>query len=291
MFPFRNESKELNDDTRRMTGGSFVPLSDGVTHYELGNITRESTVVLVHGFSVPYFIYDPTFHFLTQRGFRVLRYDLFGRGFSDRPHADYNIDLFVRQLSDLLDALRLTRPVNLVGLSMGGPVTAAFTARHPERVRSLTLIDPAGARAIPETRMLKLVKLPFIAEAILFLVGSEPFVKHAAKDFFDPKLVEQFLDKYRVQMRYKGFLRAMLSSTRNGMLGSFLDVYRHVGQMSKPVLLFWGRNDQTVPFEYSSDLCAAIPDLEFHAIENCGHIPHYERAEAVNPVLLEFLSR
>jgi pimeloyl-ACP methyl ester carboxylesterase len=291
MFPFRNESRELNDDTRRMTGGSFVPLSEGVTHYELGNITRESTVVLVHGFSVPYFIYDPTFHFLTQRGFRVLRYDLFGRGFSDRPHAPYNIDLFVKQLGELLDALRLTRPVNLVGLSMGGPITTAFTARHPERVRSLTLIDPAGARAIPETRMLKLVKLPFIAEAILFLVGGEPFVKHAAKDFFDPQLVEQFLEKYRVQMRYKGFLRAILSSTRNGMLGSFLDVYRHVGRMSKPVLLFWGRNDQTVPFEHSSDLCAAIPGLEFHVIENCGHIPHYERADIVNPILLEFLSR
>jgi pimeloyl-ACP methyl ester carboxylesterase len=291
MFLFRTESKELNDDTRRMTGGSFVPLSDGVTHYELGNITRESTVVLVHGFSVPYFIYDPTFHVLTQHGFRVLRYDLFGRGFSDRPHAPYNIDLFVKQLGDLLDALRLTRPVNLVGLSMGGPVTAAFTARHPERVRSLTLIDPAGVRAVTETRMLKLVKLPFMAEAILLLVGGEPFVKYAAKDFFDPKLVEQFLDKYRVQMRYKGFLRAILSTTRNGMLGSFLDVYKHVGRVSKPVLLFWGRDDQTVPFEYSSDLCAAIPNLEFHAIENCGHIPHYEKPEAVNPILLEFLSR
>jgi pimeloyl-ACP methyl ester carboxylesterase len=291
MFPFRTETKELNDDTRRMTGGSFVPLPDGVTHYELGNMTRDSTVVLVHGFSTPYFIYDPTFHFLTQRGYRVLRYDLFGRGFSDRPDTRYNIDLFVRQLSDLLDALRLTRPVNLVGLSMGGPVTAAFTARYPERVRSLTLIDPAGARAVPETRMLKLVKIPFIAEALLFVTGSEPFVKHTARDFFDPKLVEQFLDKYRVQMRYKGFLRAMLSSTRNGMLGSFLEVYKRVGKLSKPVLLFWGRNDKTVPFENSNDLCAAIPHLEFHIVENAGHIPHYERPDEVNPILLDFLSR
>jgi len=291
MFPFRTETKELNDDTRRMTGGSFVPLPDGVTHYELGNITRDSTVVLVHGFSTPYFIYDPMFHFLTQRGYRVLRYDLFGRGFSDRPHVDYNIDLFVKQLSDLLDALRLTRPVNLVGLSMGGPVTAAFTARYPERVRSLTLIDPAGARAIPETRMLKLAKLPFIAEALLFVTGSEPFVKHTARDFFDPKLVEQFLDRYRVQMRYKGFLRAMLSSTRSGMLGSFLEVYKRVGKLSKPVLLFWGRNDTTVPFEYSNDLCAVIPHLEFHIIENSGHIPHYEKPDEVNPILLNFLSR
>src|SRR5512143_396463 len=120
MWASRTETKELNDDTRRLTGGSFVPLSDGVTHYELSNNTREQTVVLVHGFSVPYFIFDPTFHFLSQHGFRVLRYDLFGRGFSDRPDTKYNIDLFVRQLTELLDALRLSPPLNLIGLSMGG---------------------------------------------------------------------------------------------------------------------------------------------------------------------------
>ena len=157
-FPFRTETKELDDEARRMTGGSFVQLSDGITHYELSNITRDQTVVLVHGFSTPYFIYDPTFHFLTQNGFRVLRYDLFGRGFSDRPQLPYNIDLFVKQLSDLLDALRLARPVNLIGLSMGGPATAAFTMRFQQRVKSLTLIDPAGARSLAETPMLKLIK-------------------------------------------------------------------------------------------------------------------------------------
>jgi pimeloyl-ACP methyl ester carboxylesterase len=35
----------------------------------------------------------------------------------------------------------------------------------------------------------------------------------------------------------------------------------------------------------------AIPHAEFHAIENCGHIPHYEKPEIINPILLEFLSK
>jgi pimeloyl-ACP methyl ester carboxylesterase len=274
-----------------MTGGSFVQLADGVTHYELSNITREQTVVLVHGFSTPYFIYDPTFHFLTQNGFRVLRYDLFGRGFSDRPHVRYNVDLFVRQLSDLLDALRITRRVDLVGLSMGGAVTAAFTARHPQRVRSLTLIDPAGARSLGESPMMKLVKLPLLPELIVAVAGGEAFIHHNAKDFFDPKLVEHFKSVYRVQMKFKGFMRAMLSSVRNGMIDSFLHEYQRVGKLGIPVLLFWGRNDATVPLEHSNDICAAIPHLEFHMIENCGHIPHYERPEQVNPSLLSFLRK
>lgn len=289
MFSFRSETKELNDATRRLTGGSFVQLSDGVTHYELSNITREQTVVLVHGFSVPYFIFDPTFHFLTQNGFRVLRYDLFGRGFSDRPDTDYNIDLFVRQLADLLDALRLTHPVTLIGLSMGGPITAAFTSRYPQRVAKLVLIDPAGARPVVLSKLLQVATKPVIGETLLALVGNGNLVKHVASDFFDKELVEHFQQRYRVQMQFKGFRRAILSTIRNNMLASFIDTYRKVGHLNIPVMMIWGRQDTTVPLKHSEDLCAAIPTIEFHVIEDCSHIPQYEKPERTNPLLLEFL--
>jgi pimeloyl-ACP methyl ester carboxylesterase len=285
------ETKQLDGEARQSAGGSFIQLPDGVTHYELSNPDREQIVVFVHGFSVPYFIFDPTFEFLTQNGFCTLRYDLIGRGFSDRPRARYNIDLFVRQLLDLLDALRFTRPVNLIGLSMGGPITATFTASHPERVRSLTLIDPAGVRPVSLSPTLKAMKLPGIAEAVFGLVGSESLLKSAAKDFFDPEMVGMFLDKYKFQMQYKGFKRAILSSIRNGMLGSFIEMYKSVGKMGKPVSIFWGRNDMTVPFEHSKDLRAVIPNAEFHVIEDCGHIPHYEKRGEFNPILLDFLRR
>ena len=61
----RDEIKELNDEVRSHTDGSFIQLSQGYTHYELGGNPVNEPVVLVHGFSVPYFIYDPTFQFLT----------------------------------------------------------------------------------------------------------------------------------------------------------------------------------------------------------------------------------
>ena len=285
------ETKQLNDEARRSAEGSFIQLPNGVTHYELTNSDDEETVVFVHGFSVPYYIFDPTFDFLTWSGFRVLRYDLFGRGFSDRPRTRYNIDLFVNQLHDLLDALRLTRPVNLIGLSMGGPITGTFTARFPERVKSLTLIDPAGVRPVSLTPMLKAMKLPGVVEAVFGLVGSDAMVKGAAKDFYDPELVGMFMDRYKVQMQYKGFKRAILSSIRNDMLGSFVESYKRVNGSKIPVLLFWGRNDRTVPFEYSAELRAVLPDAEFHVIEDCGHIPQYEKPDEFNPILLEFLKR
>jgi pimeloyl-ACP methyl ester carboxylesterase len=98
-----------------------------------------------------------------------------------------------------------------------------------------------------------------------------------------------FIDKYKVQMQYKGFKRAILSSVRNNMLGSFIESYKNVGGLNIPVQLIWGRNDMTVPFEHSKYLLAAIPQADFHVIEDCGHIPHYEKPDEFNPLLIKFL--
>ncbi len=140
-FICRGETKDIDDDIRASTSGSFIRLSNGFTHYELCGPDSGQSVVLIHGFSVPYFVFDPTFNFLVSAGFRVLRYDLFGRGFSDRPYTRYNLELFVNQLKDLLCALNIKR-VNLIGLSMGGAISSAFTVSFPESVRRLILIDP-----------------------------------------------------------------------------------------------------------------------------------------------------
>jgi pimeloyl-ACP methyl ester carboxylesterase len=289
-FPYLGESITLNGTTRNGLPGSFITLPSGVTHYEEGGDPNGPPIVLVHGFSVPYFIYDPTFEFLSSRGFRVLRYDLLGRGFSDRPVVQYNAELFASQLWELLEALNF-RNIALAGLSMGGAVTASFMDRHPRMVSKYILIDPAGAKPVSISPMLKAVRMPGIGELVLGLFGSGSMVKGIAADLFTPELVAEFQEKYKVQMRYHGFKRAILSTMRNGMLDSFMDTYRRVGAMKKPTLMFWGRQDKTIPFEHSADILAAMPHAEFHVLENCGHIPHYERPGEVHEILLEFLRR
>src|ERR1017187_5282006 len=79
---FRKENTELyslDESVRKNAPGSFIHLSDGITHYELSGPDTGKLVVLVHGFSVPYYIWDSTFSRLVQQGFRVLRYDEYGR--------------------------------------------------------------------------------------------------------------------------------------------------------------------------------------------------------------------
>lgn len=289
-FPYLGETLPLNEQTRKELPGSFIALPSGVTHYEEGGDPKGQPVVLVHGFSVPSFIYDPTFEFLSKQGFRVLRYDLLGRGFSDRPAAQYNAGLFVNQLWELLEALDF-KNICLVGLSMGGAVTSSFIDHHPRVVSRYILIDPAGARPVSISPMLKAVRMPGIGELVLGLFGSGNMVKSIASDFFSPELVAQFQEKYKTQMRYQGFKRAILSTMRNGMLDSFIETYRRVGILKKPTLIFWGRQDKTTPFEHSTDILNAMPHAEFHAFDHCGHIPHYERPGEVNEILLEFLRR
>ena len=288
IFPYISETKELNEATRSKAPGSFVGLSDGYTHYELGGPQGGQPVVLVHGFSVPYFIWDPTFAFLTASGFRVLRYDLFGRGFSDRPNLRYDIDLFCKQLRELLDTLGLDH-VNLIGLSMGGPISATFTVHYPERVRKLVLVDPAGASPVTFSRVLKAATTPGFGELALGLFGSRGLSRGVKSDFYDPAHVKAFVQRYMLQMEFKGFMRALLSTMRSGMLGDFMEAYRKVGKQGTPTLLFWGRDDKTVPFKHSENICNAIPQTEFHAFDRCGHIPHYEKPDEASPLLLEFL--
>lgn len=97
-------------------------------------------VVFLHGFALDSRMWDPQFAALAAR-FRVIRYDLRGYGRSALPRAGSQYS----QLDDLLallDRLGVAGPVHLVGQGMGGRYALEFALLHPERVKSLALLDP-----------------------------------------------------------------------------------------------------------------------------------------------------
>ena len=145
---------------------------------------------------------------------------MIGCFFLDRPHVQYNIDLFVNQLTELLGALNI-KQVNLIGLSMGGAIVSAFTVNFPERVGRLVLIDPVGIQSMPLSWMYKVAILPGVSELISGLVGTDRIVQRVACDFFNPKHIKIFENVYRVQMQYRGFKRAILSTLRNKTAAGF----------------------------------------------------------------------
>jgi len=280
------ERTTLDASVRETAGGRYVALSNGVTHCDISGPADGVPVVLVHGFSVPLYIWDPTAVALSTAGYRVLRYDLLGRGLSDRPDVTYDLDLYDRQLSDLLDATGFRGPVHVMGLSFGGLVTATFSGRHPERVRSLTLVDPA---ADDFGRLPWYVRMPLLGPLLWQGLVVPGMADGQATDFLDPSRFPDWADRYRVQMQYRGFGRA-LRSTRLAATGLSVDsVYASVGRQAFPVQLIWGVEDRTVPIALSARVKQAIPRIQYHPVERAGHLPHMEQADVVNPILLDFL--
>lgn len=282
------EHQEITDAVRRATPGNFVRLSDGFTHYEFAGPENGTVVVLIHGFSVPYYLWDNTFDPLAKAGFRVLRYDLYGRGYSDRPQVPYNADLFDRQLSELLASLHIDRPVDLVGASMGGMIAVTFAARHAEKVRALALFDPAHPTGGPLPWPLR---TPIVGEyiACVDLVPSLPGGQRS--DFVHPERYPDYVPRYQEQMRYQGFRWAILSTIRDYLTEDVRPEYSRVGASQKPVFLLWGKLDEDVPFAVSKDVMSEIPQAEFHPLDSAAHIGFYEMPEVVNPLLIDFLKQ
>jgi pimeloyl-ACP methyl ester carboxylesterase len=288
-FILRTERKELDEETRMSAGGQFIQLKQGMVHYELAGESDRPLVVLVHGFSTPSYIWDPTFEALVQSGYQVLRFDLYGRGFSDRPDMDYNLNLFIGQVEDLLATLQIDQPVHLMGLSMGGPIAAAYAGRHPEMIRSLTLIDPLVTNIFQSS--IFPLNLPGIGEYLMAVV-MEPFVlpKSQNGDLLHPERFPNWEDQYKVQTQFKGFGRAILSTMRCIAREDTLAIYRDLAEKKIPTFILRGEEDQTISANDIEILRAYLPFAQFHPISEAGHIPHYEKPGAVNPILINFLS-
>lgn len=277
------EHRALDDAVRDSAPGRFVELGDGLTHVDVAGPESGQPVVLVHGFSVPSYIWDPTFETLAEAGFRVIRYDLYGRGFSDRPEVDYDGALFERQLDALIDTLGITAPVDLVGLSMGGAVVMRYAARNPDRVRRLVLVDPTHAASAPPA-------FPqFLGEFWLAVRLIPSLPENQFTDFVRPEQHPDWADRYRVQMQFEGFRRAIISTIYHFLPEDHLAHYRRVQQHGLPVLLVWGEQDRTLDIA-GAEVVRGVLDVEFLPVADAGHLPHIEQAAVVNPAIASFLS-
>jgi pimeloyl-ACP methyl ester carboxylesterase len=246
--------------------------------------------VLVHGFSTPLIIWERTAPALAAAGCCTVAYDLYGRGYSDRLKCAYGPELYERQLHDLLAALAVRWPVDLVGFSMGAQICAQFADRHPARVRRLVLIDPAGfgASAIRPSR---LALLPGLGELLQRRAGPDTVADRAVRMFADQAAVPpDFRARVLAQARFRGTGRALLS-TRRSMPAKVPKLYARLEAMRKPVLIVWGTEDRITPYKQHVQAHAAIPSAEFLAVKGAGHAAMCERPSVVNPAIVEFLRR
>ena len=279
-FVNNQETKTMNEAARKDASGKFIQLTAGITHYDEGGTDTGRVVILVHGFSVPYHIWDGTYDSLIQAGFHVIRYDEFGRGFSDRPDVIYDPVLYRTQLFDLITSLKLKTPASLAGVSFGGAVVSDFVVHYPQLIDKIILVDPVyNFGKIDDPEIIANYKMATDHE------------KQAAGQLDDFKYPEQFpgwVDKYKVQMQYKGFRHALISTRNNYSKDSIISNYRVLGSLQKKILLIWGREDQTVPFQYSDSL-RKILSVDFFPVDDARHLPYLEKPLLVNQKIISFL--
>lgn len=292
MMPLIRESlvrKTLNNKTRAQLNGQFIELSDGITHYEIKGKENEKLVVLIHGNALPQFSWDNTIDDLVGAGYQVLRYDVFGHGFSDRPKLKkYNRDLYNRQLEELLDKLSIETPIYLVGTSQGGSISTFFAAKHESQVKKLALLSPFFDSYVASDKLEKLKK-PIIGEYIIYKTDDKHFTNPLIH-FTTKKKQDKLVNQLKEQISFRGKKRAILANLRGNGLADGTQYYSELAKQKTPIMLTWGDKDVANTKETMERLQKLIPRIQFHEIGNAGHLAHYEFPEKINPLLINFFN-
>lgn len=273
----------LDDQVRRSVDGSFVRLADGAVHYELAGDSGAPPVVLIHGSSAPYIIWDRNFHVLADQGYRVLRYDLYGRGYSDRPRIEYDRSIYIRQLVQLTGAMDLTAPLHLVALSLGGALAVGFADSLPDKVASITLISPAGPYLADMTLGKRVESFKDRINALVNPIDSTAVNRREVLEPIMPAIARQF--------KYRGTEWATYSFLKNRDEKGLERAFERVGRHSRPGCIIWGEQDMVLPFEFADDVKAYLPRYDIHPIPDAGHVSPFERPDTVNAILITFLDK
>jgi len=278
--------------------GGWAELSQGNLYYRWDVPAQENgeIVVLVHGFSTPHFVWNEVKNFLLARGYKVLVYDHFGRGLSERPSIKYDSTLYVEALKELLAHQEISQAVHLVGYSMGGAVVGHFTRAYPAQTKTLTLIAPAGL--MPGTQAIsRLVTLPVVGEWLGHMFAKDILLSDVSDremaNVDDPLAMDKldFISQVSEQLTYSGYVESLVSTYRYFDLFNAQDTFDAVGERDIPTLAIWGTKDATVPYSGSKNMLEAIPHAELLTIEDGGHNITYMQPSIVGPAIADFLDQ
>ena len=288
-----NEKPLTAAERRKHAPGQTVELPQGTIHFCVEGPEDGPVVVLVHGFSAPLFVFEQNAVGLAEAGFRVIRFDHFGRGWSDRPKAAYDPEFYDGELLDLFNALDLRKPVGLVGYSMGGVIAAEFTARYPERVAGLFLMTPAGLalNLFSEGLTSKLVGIPLVGDWFWRLRGRALLSGDPQYDDASLPPERRMHGDVRQQMRYRGYLPAILSSWRHLPMRDRDAVFEKAAATGVPMMAVFGGRDPVIGGDSAERLRRVAPQARIEIVAEGDHGLTYELFDVVNPLLVDFFRR
>lgn len=288
-FAVEHYRAEMNDGRRGSAPGQFIELSQGVTHFHFSGPKEGPLIVCVHGLTTPSFVWRQLTKGLTALGFRVLVYDLFGRGFSDRPDGPQDKAFFNQQLDDLLSELAIDSPFHLIGYSMGGAIAAGFAAAYPTRVRRLVLLASAGM-TLAETPLLRFIRERGIAGKWLMLAAYPAQLRRGIRAEQELSTVSPDISEgQESQLMFQGFIPAVLASLRGILARPMEGEHMALRQHSVPVLALWGADDDVIPASAMGQLAMWNRDAIHEVVEDASHGLPYTHTDEILAHVAAFL--
>ena len=275
--------------------------SEGIRlHYVEATPTRDDapTVVLLHGFPEFWYSWRHQLTALSRAGYRVVAPDLRGYGRSDKPKGidAYQIESLTDDVARLIDALGGSASV--VGHDWGGLVAWWHAMRHPQQVRTLSILNcphPAhqprmmsDLAQLRRSRYMLFFQLPKIPERRI-LQDDRAYVRTMLR--VEPLTPEAFsehdIDRYA---------RALDPASTTAALNYYRAYLRRGKSLSKqlrpidvPTQVIWGTGDRHLGVDYADPPSRWVWDVRVEKLEGYSHWVQVDAAAEVNKRLLAFL--
>lgn len=230
---------------------------------------------LVFFFEDPYF-YD--FWGKLSRNFRVVLYDKHGCGQSDRDRKEFTLDSEIIDLETVIDHLGLKEFI-VLGCSGAGPVSVAYTARHPEKVSHLILYGTYADGNQIANKEVRSVLPEFIKAS--WGLGSKALV-----DILVPEAAPEILQ------HFAKLARASCSADLAAellMLCYTMNVSNLLTRITTPTLILHREDDRASPIKQGRHLAAEIPNSLFKVLKGKIHLPWLGDTSAIVKEILDFV--
>ena len=239
----------------------------------------DDVVVLVHGYGGDkgswQFVQEPI-----ATGRRVYALDLPGHGSSEKDVGDGSLDTMAAAVLGFLDQVDAER-AHLVGHSLGGAVVVAAAAMAPERVRSLTLLAPAGFGSRPNVGYLRGFQAAESRRDLKPVLGD----LFADEKYVTRQLVEDLLRYKRIDGVDKA-LTVLLDTLLTGD-DQAIDTAGPLGSLDVPTVIVWGSDDRILP---PPERSAVEGVATLTIVPGVGHMAHVEQPDAVVAAIEEAIA-
>ncbi|MCL5031193.1 MAG: alpha/beta hydrolase [Bacteroidetes bacterium] len=250
--------------------------------YKHGN-PLATPIVFIHGFPYDHNMWDKQISFL-QNSYFCISYDIRGLGNSPAGDGQFTMESFVDDLEEIIDELKLDKPV-LCGLSMGGYIVLRAVERIEGQLGGLILCDTKSEADTNEVKLKRAAGIKKINDE-----GVQKFVE----DFVPTCFTEESI---RSLTEYKETLARSLKSDPIGVKGCLLamqgrtDTTSYLSKIKIPALVLCGEEDKLSPPSSMKSMSEKINSAEFVVIPDAAHMTQIENPEAVNKAFLSFLKR